>query len=126
VGGTINMANTGSAVISLNSQLLSLQNVFTGTFEFPSPLLEGTDWSVSVHSSSGSLICTVNNGEGTSISGDIDNVAIICGATTTSEPECLAIDWSDQLVAAGLAQSVVDSVIILFLHFSHFESHMPL
>ncbi|MEX1020497.1 MAG: hypothetical protein WDZ49_12615, partial [Litorilinea sp.] len=89
VGGTVSgLAGTG-LVLLLNGIELPVEN--TGTFQFPTPLPNGTSYTITVQAQPAGQTCTLTNSNGTLADEDIDNVGVTCTTEATSSSIYLPI-----------------------------------
>ncbi len=81
IGGTINGAS-GPVSLRLdgaNPASTQTQSASNGNFTFTNVLRQGSNWSVSVASAPSGQACSVSNGSGSGLSGDVGNVTVDCG-----------------------------------------------
>jgi uncharacterized repeat protein (TIGR03803 family) len=82
IGGSIAGLSSGSSLaLQVNSgdTLIASSN---GSFEFSTPLVSGTAYTVSVSKQPPAQTCAVTGGSGSSISANLSDIAVVCGAST--------------------------------------------
>jgi hypothetical protein len=72
LAGTVTLINGGETYTSSTD----------GTFEFDTPLAEGTSYSVSVETQPATQTCSVSHGAGTMGESAVDNVTVVCSTNT--------------------------------------------
>ena len=83
VGGNVSGLSNPGLVLSLNSGAQTLPVAANGTFTFPTGLLNGAAYAVTVGTQpSGGDNCTVSNGSGTIAGANVTNVAVTCTSDT--------------------------------------------
>jgi hypothetical protein len=87
IGGTITITGAGGAyslkLASTNPTTTQTQTFGAGAFTFTTPLLAGSDWTVTVNSAPPGQGCTVTNGSGSNLAANVGNVSVGCGALLT-------------------------------------------
>ncbi|MFJ1269276.1 hypothetical protein ACD661_11980 [Legionella lytica] len=73
--GTVVLQNNGTELITLNAD---------GSFTFPTPILEGSPYSVTVSSQPVNQVCTVTNGSDTMGASNVTDVQVNCVTNSTT------------------------------------------
>lgn len=86
VGGLLTGLVAGESVVLQNNGADNLTLFADGSFVFPTTVVAGAAYSVTVLTQPGpvSEICTVSNGSGTATSADVTNVVVACALNTFS------------------------------------------
>ena len=80
VGGTLSGLASGASLSLLDNGGDYLPLSANGTFVFPTALVAGNPYAVTVNQQPANQHCVVTNGTGTATSTDITNVAVTCGS----------------------------------------------
>ncbi|WP_175983295.1 SBBP repeat-containing protein [Caballeronia zhejiangensis] len=78
MGGAVTGLGSAQQVTLLNNGADALTLTENGTFNFPTPVAYGGNYAVSVGTQPGGETCTVTNGMGTNLSGDVTSVSVAC------------------------------------------------
>ncbi len=81
IGGTVNVGVGETLVIANGSDSLTITDADNGIYVFPTQVIEGTDYNVSLSSYTGVGgvgSCTLSNNSGTVATADIDDIDITC------------------------------------------------
>ena len=81
IGGTVSGLNSGTSVVLVNNGGNSKTVSADGSFTFSAAVASGSSYSVTVSTSPTNESCTVANGSGTVVSGNISNVTVSCSAS---------------------------------------------
>ncbi|TVQ41579.1 MAG: choice-of-anchor D domain-containing protein, partial [Wenzhouxiangella sp.] len=83
IGGTVSGLEGSGLVLSLDD-VETLSIAASGAFTFLAELDHGTAWSVSVETQPTDLAqtCSVSNGSSPGITGDVDNISVVCSTDT--------------------------------------------
>ncbi len=82
VSGSISGLTSGSLVLKNNDADPITLSANTARFTFPTPILDGAAYAVSVGIQPSGLTCAVSNGSGVINSANVNNVNVVCSATT--------------------------------------------
>jgi uncharacterized repeat protein (TIGR03803 family) len=83
VGGTISGLTAGGLVLLDNGADASTLPGNSAQFTMPTPIASGGIYAITVQSQPTGLVCSVSNGTGTNVSGNVTNVAIACQTNTS-------------------------------------------
>jgi hypothetical protein len=85
IGGTVTGLANGASLVLQNNSSDNLTITANGNFTFPSTVVSGGSYNVTVltHPTSPLQICTVNNGSGSNVSRNITSVTITCSNVYT-------------------------------------------
>ncbi|MBX3688240.1 reprolysin-like metallopeptidase, partial [Dokdonella sp.] len=83
VGGNVSGLTGAGLVLWLNAGAQSLPVSANGAFTFPTGLLGGANYAVTVGTQPAGQLCSVSNGSGTIGSANVTNVAVSCAAIPT-------------------------------------------
>ena len=86
IGGTVSGLATGETVVLKNNGVDDTPVASNTTFAFPTSLLGGAAYAVTVGTAPAGKTCTITNGTGTVSSANVTNVAVACTAPVTSIP----------------------------------------
>jgi len=78
IGGTVSGLDSGKSVVLQNNGGDDLAVSANGGFSFPTAVLSGSTYNVTVLTPPSEQSCTVSNGSGTVSGGDISDVAVVC------------------------------------------------
>ena len=109
IGGSVSGLDSGKSVVLQNNSGDDLTVSANGGFSFPTKLLSGSTYNVTVLTPPNEQSCTVSNGNGTVSGADVSDVAVVCrtwnGAALIEHDD--TSDASDPQVAADKAGNAV-------------------
>ena len=105
IGGEVSGLAGSGLVLSLNND----QNLAIGTdgaFSFAEPLVDGSDYSVTVLNQPGGQFCSIDNGSGTLDGSNVDDVLVTCENLALGF-SLGSIEFGGQALNQGTAQALV-------------------
>ena len=78
IGGTVTGIPAGESLVIANNNGTSYEITQNGDYTFPSSMIVGSDYSVTVVSAPSGHSCTVQRGYGTLLAGDVLDIDIVC------------------------------------------------
>ena len=78
VSGTVSGLGSGKQVTLFNSRADPITVKGNETFRFPTPIVSGGNYAVTVGTQPNGQVCTVNNGSGSGVIANVSDIAVVC------------------------------------------------